>query len=291
MGKLHLVVNDASSMRNPDTLRLLQDAAVKLGIECQVVEASKSTYATGEPLKLEPGSMLYRLGIDRASALLEYLLIGPGVATFYKDIGSLYARRFGWSSDVALSKADLPIVPTVYLIHRPNQEELTGMVSKLGGFPVVVKGSGGSHGASVRLASSDQELDQALDELIKRSAAEVVLKQYLPSARHIRCIVIGGQAVDFIEYIKPENDFRTNAVDTPQVVPFERSDELAKLAVEAAVTASLDFAGVDILVQDGHPFVAELNFPCNFARNQLTTGTDVASMMIDFLHGKIATSL
>src|SRR5690606_11342841 len=105
-----------------------------------------------------------------------------------------------------------------------------------------------------------------------------VLRQFIHDARHIRVVVVGDRAVDAIEYAPQPNDFRTNAVAVPQVTKFElgESPEIGELSERAVAAAGLGFGGVDVLLQpDGRFFVAEVNFPCNFARNQLNTGVDI----------------
>jgi ribosomal protein S6--L-glutamate ligase len=162
-------------------------------------------------------------------------------------------------------------------------------VNLLGGFPVVVKLSGGSHGSGVRKADSLSGLEQQINEL-RQDSQHMVLRKFIADARHIRCVVIGDKVVDAIEYMPVDGDFRTNAVDEPQVKPFEHDYEIFALAENAVKAGVTEFGGVDILIDtNGVGYVAEVNFPCNFARNQMCTGKDISGMIVDYLISKSAT--
>ena len=69
-----------------------------------------------------------------------------------------------------------------------------------------------------------------------------------------------------------------------------RAKGIFALAERAVAALGLEFGGVDILVDEqGTATIAEVNFPCNFARNQMNTGTDVAGLLVDHLMAKSQT--
>lgn len=125
-------------------------------------------------------------------------------------------------------------------------------------------------------------------ETLDTETSRFVLRKFIANARHFRMVVIGDKVVDTIEYIAPDDDFRTNAVAVPQVLPRnDASDDLKRIAAHATNALGLEFGGVDVLIDtEGNAYIAEVNFPCNFARNQMCTGTDIAGQMIDYLVAK-----
>lgn len=285
MAKFYCIVSDITNLANPDTYRLLQEAAQAQGHEFVVIDAATTVPSS---LQLESHSMLYRLGVSQFAKFLESYAYRSDVATLYKDYSSLLARAFAWGSTLRLEKAGLPSIPTVYKPWMLDDEELQAAVAILGGFPVVVKASGGSHGSGVRKADTFDELKEMLaDQTIRET---LVLRAFIHSARHIRVVVVGGVAYDAIEYDVQPDDFRTNAVAVPTVTRFNLADNSAigKVAEQAAEVLGLEFGGVDILLQpDGAFWIAEVNFPCNFARNQLNTGPDIADAIVKHLASKL----
>ena len=213
-----------------------------------------------------------------------------GVASLYIDSANLYRRMFPWSATERLSRADLPIIPTVLNVGKGQDEHLASYVEKLGGFPVILKGSGGSHGASVLRLDSMESLRSVLGYVASDKTTLFALRKFIHAATHLRMVVIGNQVVDAIRYFPQPDDFRTNAVATPKVEPYAQTGENQQyfdLAAAAVKALGLEFGGVDLLVDEkGDAYIAEVNFPCNFARNQMNTGFDVAGAIVDHLLAK-----
>ena len=280
MTKFYCIVTDVENLANPDTFRLLKAAVEEKGLDFEVIDVKTQSRTI---TSIEPG-ILYRLGITNDAVMLEARLVNDSMVTFYKNKDNLFARGFEWGSTLRLQMAGLPIIPTVFAIAKLDKPTLQVAVDELGGFPIVVKGAGGSHGSAVKSANSVDEISEIIANDDNKKT--LVLRRFIHEARHIRIVVVGDQAVDAIEYQPQPDDFRTNAVAVPQVKAFDLESNLGiKQTAEAAVkTIGLEFGGVDILLQpDGQFFIAEVNFPCNFARNQMNTGTNVAGAMVEYL--------
>lgn len=107
-------------------------------------------------------------------------------------------------------------------------------------------------------------------KVLGRSHGHGVFKASSPTELAERLVVIGDKVVSTIKYIQPTDDFRTNAVDSPTVEPIEVDNSMKKVVIEAVRVNGCEFGGVDILrCPSGEFYLAELNYPCNFARNQL----------------------
>lgn len=281
MTKFYCIVSDINNLANPDTFHLLEKAASERGVEFVPLDANT---LRPQEVSVDDDGIIYRLGLSRQAVLLEAFLVRPSHTTFYAEPRELFGRAFAWGSTMRLQRAGLPIIPTDFTPWLLSKDELDAVVGNLGGYPIVVKGSGGSHGSAVRKAESLDELYDILQNDPRRET--LVLRRFVHEARHIRVVVVGDKAADAIEYQVQPDDFRTNAVEVPQVTAFnlEENAEIGSTAERAVQAIGLEFGGVDILLQpDGQFFVAEVNFPCNFARNQLNTGADVAGIMIDYL--------
>lgn len=282
----YCIVRSEENIINRDVFRLLKEACQTKGLDFVLLETDKIDYSSIRD-HIVPGSLLYRIAGGARPSLLEALL-DDKVATLRQDTTALLARSFSWGSAIRLEQANIPIIPTIFNVNRFHDAQLAGYVDKLGGFPTILKSAGGSHGAGVMILDSLASLRSVLDFISDKSTGDLVLRKYIHSARHLRLIVLGDEVIDAIEYKPQPNDFRTNAVHVPEVEKRNDIDpEIQKNAVRAVSTLGLEFGGVDVLIdKDGKHFIAEVNHPCNFARNQMNTGFDVAGAMLDYLTQK-----
>jgi RimK family alpha-L-glutamate ligase len=289
--KLYCLIDDENAHSNERMFEYLKAACEARNIELVVLSAAGFDYGQDMGQVLETPSSLYRLSSGHRVQTLEALLLKDGVATMYKSLDSLMKRSFSWGSAIRLQKAGLPIIPTIFNIDRSQDDRLGQYVEQLGGFPIILKGAGGSHGSSVLKIDSLESLRSVLG-YVSGVHDYFVLRKYIDNARHIRCVVIGDRVFDAIHYLPQPNDFRTNAVAVPQVEAFARNEQteyIFGMAEQAVAALDLEFGGVDVLVgQDGSAAIAEVNFPCNFGRNQMNTGADVAGAIVDHLLAKVA---
>lgn len=279
-----LIVND--EQKTSKSYEYLEQAVRARNVEFVPIVADTFDHGQDMQRALETPSILYRIGTGKRAMLLESLLVRPGVTTFYSDIRPLFMRGT-WGPTVVQQNAGLPVIPTIFNIDRTQEEKFADYVERLGGFPVVLKSSGGSHGSGVMRVDSLESLRSVVGFTAPGRPGEFALRKYIHDATHLRLVVIGDQVVDAIRYLPQPGDFRTNAVAVPQVEAYPRTDKNSKyfeLAVKTVAVEGLEFGGIDLLVTpDGTAYIAELNFPCNFSRNQMNTGIDVAGAMVDYL--------
>lgn len=289
MAKFYCIVRAKDNIHNPEAYQFLQDASRKRNVEFVTLEANKFDYVGGLD-DINERDIVYRLGTGRRTAVLEALVSARGAKGPYENLSALLSRGFSWGSSIAMQGAGVPIIPTIFNISKNEMSRLSEYVEYLGGMPIIVKASGGSHGSGVMKVDSLDELNRQIDEIADEDASEFVLRKYIEEARHYRLVVLGDEVIDTIEYKMPPDDFRTNASAIPEVEPRnDVSAETKDIAIRAVRASGVQFGGVDILIdQSGDPYVAEVNFPCNFARNQMCTGTDIAGKLVDFLLKKVS---
>jgi len=230
-------------------------------------------------------AILYRIASGQQAKNVENQLLieNKNLITFYKNNRDAFFNV----KDIDLQKFyNIPIIETISHISSVNIEYLNGCVKRLGGFPIIIKVTGKSHGEGVMKIESMNSLISVLGFLKKMDVDNMILRKFIDSYRHARMVVIGEKVVDSIEYIVPENDFRTNAGD-PVVRAEKFPESFEEIAIKAVNSMNIEFGGVDILIdKDNKPHLAEVNFPCYFPRNQLTTNCDVSGIMVDFLISK-----
>lgn len=286
--KFYCIIRSLDDISNSNTYKLLKTAAESRGLEFTPIESNNFDYYNGIDT-LEEGAMVYRLASGDRASLLEVLMGGKSAHGLYKSIDALLSRRFSWGSAIRMQNKHIPIIPTIYNVSKHEDKRLKEYVEALGGFPIIVKSSGGSHGEGVMKVDSINSLRSVIGFISDDHSADLVLRKFIKSARHLRLVVLGDEVLDTIEYNTQVDDFRTNAVAVPTVVARnDIEDDMKQIAVDAVAALGLEFGGVDLLIDEhGKAYVAEVNFPCNFARNQLNTGADIAGHMVDYLMNKV----
>lgn len=267
-----------SSAHQKTSLSLLTESCKNRGIQFEVLDP----HNTSPFIKLDDGDCLYRISdISNYGFLeLEYQLITPRIATFYKNNESLFINHEENDSLILFNKG--VAIPKTANFIPTDRNELKKAVEALGGFPLIIKSLGGSHGVGVMRVDSFASLFSVVDYLLKQGR-RYVLKQFINTTVSARLIVLGNAVIDSIEYEANPDDFRSNEGRTPNVRRANFDQSTNSLAIQAVQALGLDFGGVDILFSDNKPLVAEVNFPCFFPRCQLLTGTDISGMMVDYL--------
>lgn len=265
------------------TIKFLAAACQDRQVAFNLINPDEVDY-TDASIHPAPGDLLYRSSIirsgERASGIAEIHLLTDQVATFYHSYERALNRNV--TSFIMHQKAGLPIPRTIPRLTR-DRALLKKYVAYVGGFPVIIKADGGSHGVGVMKVDSMNSLISITDYL-HQNHQYVIMRQFINVSTSARLIALGNKVVSSIEYAAPEDDFRSNVGLFPQVQPKEFPSQINDLAVAATKLRGVDFGGVDILIDSqGQPYITEINFPCNFARAQRVTGIDIAGQMVDYL--------
>lgn len=278
-----------ATVTQKQTIKFLEAACRARQVTFNLIDPQKIDYTNDSNIPLA-GDLLYRASTIQSgykdAGIVEAFLLNDKVTTFYHSFERALSRHV--SSFVAQQKANLPIPKTIPRLSC-NHASLKKYVDYVGGFPVIIKATGGSHGVGVMKVDSLESLTSIIDYL-HRNHEYVIMRQFIDVDTSARFIVLGNKVVSSIEYAAPADDFRSNTGHFPHVQPKEFSPRLQKLAIAATRLSGVDFGGVDILIDNqDQPFITEVNFPCNFSRAQKITGVDIAGLMIDFLLQKSKT--
>lgn len=260
----------------------LRNACEKLGVEFVMLEPL--TYDFLQPNPTASGDLLYRVDTTVAAHALEKFLLHPKLRTFYPT----YHRGMSASTHNTSLFMQLGIAqPKTYPLLHQSHRLLKTYVDDLGGFPIIIKALGGSHGVGVIRVDSFPSLFSITDYLSQQNVT-AVLRQYIHAKGHARLIVMGDRVIGSIEYINPDGDFRSNIGTTPNVAAKDFPEHIKKLAIDSIRANQLEFGGVDIMIDDttGNGYVLEVNFPCFFPRVEDAAHIDIATQMVQYLIGK-----
>lgn len=272
------------SRSSDKSLTYLQRACSQLGIEWVMVNIESFDFTDTTDLP-QRGDLLYRIADGSLARTVEKFLLCDGVVSFYKNTEQAYF----FPDDLALYRRHrLPTPRTIPAIYR-ERDLLQKASLAVGGFPLVLKILGKSHGVGILKVDSPEALFSMVD-ILNKEKNEIVMKEFIPHKKHARLIVLGDEVIDSIAYISKGSDFRTNVGKDILVAPEKFSPEIEAIAIKAVSVSGWEFGGVDIIIHEktGAPFLAEVNFPCFFPRAEDITGVPIAQKMLEYLVKKSA---
>lgn len=271
----------------------LTEVASREGIDLQVFkpeqfdlvvtrEDRKSILVDGSPSPL-PDFVLPRMGAGTTYFALAVIrhLERLGVNCFNSSTGIDIVKDKLFSHQI-LAENSLP-VPRTMLAKFPLDLD---MVKKLIGFPVVVKTLSGSQGKGVFLSRTEKEFSD-LTHLIEvtNPTANFILQEFVESSygRDIRVYVLGGRAVAAMERTSNDDGFKANFSSGGSVKAISITPEIEWMAAEATRVLGLDIAGVDLLYDDTHFKICEVNSSPGFEGLESCCKVDIPKEIFHYL--------
>lgn len=177
-------------------------------------------------------------------------------------------------------------LPVTGFAHYTN--DIDGLISMVGGAPLVIKLLEGTQGIGVVLAETNQAAKSVI-EAFRGLDANILVQEFIKEAggMDIRCFVVGGKVIASMKRQGAEGEFRSNLhrggyAENIKLTPEERST-----AVRAAKTMGLNVAGVDLLRSNHGPVVMEVNSSPGLEGIEESTGVDVAGKIIEYIEKNV----
>ena len=166
-----------------------------------------------------------------------------------------------------LSQACVPVPNTIaapFIYANIGYRDYDFINNKLD-FPLVVKSVNGSLGEQVFIARNCTEAIRFIKQIFP---ARAVLQEYIPGD-DIRVFVVGNKAL--------------GAMARAPYRKYGADKLIFDTAVAAARAVGCDFAGVDIMVKDGKPYVLEVNSAALFNKFYNVTGINPAQYIAEYV--------
>ncbi len=199
----------------------------------------------------------------------------------------LLLSRDKFRSLMKLQFHHLPIPNSIF----PEQYgSLIGVVEELGGYPVVLKTNGGTHGEGVFLIKNKRELQRQVQ--IFRSRNELFfLQEYIAESkgRDLRVFVVGGEVVAVMERKSAQGSFKANLHQGGTATAISIQTEIQEIAIKAAKIMGLSVAGVDILISKTGAKILEVNASPGLEGIEKATQIDVAGQIIEWMIPQMST--
>jgi len=180
-----------------------------------------------------------------------------------------------------LARAGLDLPKTVFSNYSKN---VSNIVDKVGGAPLVIKLLEGTQGLGVVLADNRNSAESIL-EAFNGLQARVIVQEFIKEAKgaDIRAFIIDGVVVGAMKRQGKEGEFRSNLHRGGSAEIIELTDEEENAALKAAKAMGLGIAGVDMLQSARGPLILEVNSSPGLEGIEAATGKDIASLIIKYI--------
>ncbi len=180
-----------------------------------------------------------------------------------------------------LSKAGLGLPKTVFTNYS---KDIAGVISHVGGAPLIIKLLEGTQGLGVVLADTNNAAESVI-EAFNGLQARVIVQEFIKEAKgaDIRAFVVDGEVVGAMKRQAKEGEFRSNLHRGGTATIIQLTDEEEKAAIMAAKSLKIAVAGVDMLQSERGPLILEVNTSPGLEGIQRATGKDIAKTIIKYI--------
>ena len=165
-----------------------------------------------------------------------------------------------------------------------STKDIDGLITTVGGAPLVIKLLEGTQGIGVVLAETKKAAESVI-EAFRGLDANILVQEFIKEAggSDIRCFVVGNRVIAAMKRQGAPGEFRSNlhrggSAEKIRMTPEERST-----ARRAAKIMGLNVAGVDLLRSNHGPVVMEVNSSPGLEGIEKATEIDVAGKIIEFI--------
>lgn len=275
--------------------RRLVEAAEKRKHNVQVIDPLKcdlviekrnpNVYYKGEYI-LETDAIIPRIGASvtfYGTAVVRQFEMMGAFSTI--DSEALVRSRDKLRSMQVLTKAKIGLPKTVFTNYSRDVE---GVISHVGGTPLVIKLLEGTQGLGVVLAET-RNAAKSVIEAFNGLQARVIVQEFIKEAKgaDIRVFVIDGHVVGAMKRQGKEGEFRSNLHQGGSAEVIELSDEEEIAAIKAAKSMRLGVAGVDMLQSSRGPLILEVNSSPGLEGIEKATGNDIARKIIQYIEKNV----
>ena len=180
-----------------------------------------------------------------------------------------------------LSRAGLDLPKTVFSNYSKN---VSNIINKVGGAPLVIKLLEGTQGLGVVLADNKNSAESIL-EAFNGLQARVIVQEFIKEAKgaDLRAFIVDGVVIGAMKRQGKEGEFRSNLHRGGSANIIELTDAEENAALKAAKCMGLGVAGVDMLQSERGPLILEVNSSPGLEGIETATGKDIAGQIIKYV--------
>lgn len=268
--------------KKPTAFSWMLDEAHALGFDAEIIFSEDLIMETSDQLslfhfnkKVTPPDVVFMRCYDLP---LAYHFEAMNIPMFNKH-ASLQDCMDKFKTHQLLVKNHLPTPKTLFSIHPIPFETIKEQL----GLPFITKDNTGSRGTQVFLVTDEITFKDAL-----KACDQPLHQAYIESSfgKDIRAHVIGNQFITCL-LRKSKGDFKSNFSQGGQALLYEADETLKQLAIDATKALKLDFAGIDILLDEKGYTICEVNGIPGFRTVGLTSKENIPRHMLTYIRRNI----
>lgn len=252
-------------------------------LKCDIVieRRNPNIYFKGKYIK-DVDAIIPRIGSSvtfyGTAVVRQFEMMGAFTTT---DSEALVRSRDKLRSLQVLSRAKIGLPKTVFTNYS---RDVSGVISQVGGPPLVIKLLEGTQGVGVVLAETKNAAESVI-EAFNGLQARVIVQEFIKEAKgaDIRAFVVDGHVVGAMKRQGKDGEFRSNLHRGGSAESIELSDEEEIAAVKATKAMGLGVAGVDMLQSSRGPLILEVNSSPGLEGIEKATGKDIAKTIIRYI--------
>ena len=173
-------------------------------------------------------------------------------------------------------------LPVTGFAHSPD--DIPDLIRMVSGAPLVIKVLEGTQGIGVVLCETETAAESGIAGPTGRKPHLVDQEDSQEAGgADLRCCVVGDKVIAAMKRQAKPGEFRSNLHRGGTASLIKITPEERMTAIRAAKVMGLSVAGVDILRSNHGPLVMEVNSSPGLEGIEVTTGKDVASMIIQYI--------
>ncbi len=271
--------------------RRLRDAAAERGHDVRIIDYLRCVIdiTSRRPAIVYAGEKLE--GIDAVIPRIgaSHTFYGTAVVRQFEMMGvypAVESHAISRSRDklraLQLLAAEGVGLPVTSFAH--STKDIDGLISLVGGAPLVVKLLEGTQGMGVVLAETKKAAESVVGAFMQLDA-NILVQEFIKEAggSDIRAFVVGNRVVAAMERTAATGEFRSNVHRGGAPTKVRLTPEERATAKRAARILGLNVAGVDLMRSNHGPVVLEVNSSPGLEGIETATGIDVAGKVIEFL--------
>lgn len=264
------------ALKRGHNVRIVNHAKCYVGVE----KSNPVVHYKGEVLK-DIDAIVPRIGqsVTKYGSAMVRQFEMQGVFTTASSIAIVRSRDKLRTMQL-LARAGVDIPKTVF---ARETADLSDVIERAGGVPLIIKVARGTHGNGVVLAETKKAAEAVMQAFYVEGVNFLVQEFIEESAgTDIRALVVGGKVVASMKRQSLDDDFRSNIHQGGEGTTIKLTDEERKVAQKAAKAMGLAFCGVDMMRSARGPLVLEVNPSPGFAIEKVT-GRNVAEKVIEYI--------
>lgn len=187
-----------------------------------------------------------------------------------------YSQKNKFYQMVNLTLAGIECPESFIVTRRSYKIHKNLIISQLG-FPLVLKGQG-DRGRSVWKVENEEELEKIIEQSLVHEPV-FMLQKYFEKEFDIRVLTWKDTIIGSIK--RPAPVFKSNVVKgAVKADPIEITEQEKAISLKAAEILDIDFAGVDLLRNNGKTYILEVNYSPIFNGFEQVTGIDVIDTIL-----------